>query len=150
MTDNNTIYFEIKDSGDFIRIDLLNLTYPNAEDDWDRNWIKSKIKVKAGAFTGVFQAELMTTDFEKFKQEISKLYEKLDGRANFDTLEGQISIKIKGDGIGHFEADCFVMDFAGTGNKLDFEINFDQTMITDIVSQLDNITKVFPVQGFEN
>ena len=90
---------------------------------------------------------ILVSDFEKFKHEISNLYNKLDGSANFDTLESQISIKIKGDGVGHFEADCFVMDFAGTGNKLDFEINFDQTIITELISQLDNITKVFPVQG---
>jgi hypothetical protein len=88
MTDSDTKYFELKDSGDFIRIDLLKLTYPDAKLDWDNNWIKSNVRVKAGAFTGQFDIELMTTDFEKFKQELSRLYDKLDGTALFDTLEG--------------------------------------------------------------
>ncbi|MBO6793049.1 MAG: hypothetical protein JJ895_04005 [Balneolaceae bacterium] len=147
MTNSDTKYFELKDSGDFIRIDLLKLSHPDAELDWDNNWIKSNVTVKAGAFTGQFDAELMTTDFEKFKQELSRLYDKLDGTALFDTLEGQVVIKIKGDGIGHFEADCSVMDFAGTGNKLEFEINFDQTIITKMVNQLEGITNAFPISG---
>jgi hypothetical protein len=147
MTDNDTTYFELKDSGDFIRIDLTKLTYPDAELDWDRNWIQTKVTVKAGAFSGQFDVELMTVDFEKFKQGLKRLYDKLDGNANFDTLEGQVSIKIKGDGIGHLVADCSVMDYAGTGNQLDFEIDFDQTIIPDLVGQLDNITKTFPISG---
>jgi hypothetical protein len=147
MTDSDTKYFELKDSGDFIRIDLLKLTYPDAKLDWDNNWIKSNVRVKAGAFTGQFDIELMTTDFEKFKQELSRLYDKLDGTALFDTLEGQVVIKIKGDGIGHFEADCSVMDYAGTGNKLEFELNFDQTIIPELVRQLDTICKHYPISG---
>ena len=147
MTDNETTYFELKDSGDFIRIDLLNLTYPDAELDWDRNWIKSKVTVKGGVFSGQFETELMTTDFDRFKQQFSQLYDNLDGVAIFDTIEGQVNIKIKGDGIGHFEASCMVMDYAGTGNKLDFEINFDQTLIPNIVGQLNNITKTYPIWG---
>lgn len=147
MTDNETTYFELKDRGDFIRIELNSLNYPTAEHDWDRNWIKSKVIVKAGAFSGQFECDLMTTDFEKFKQDLSQLYEKLDGRASFDTREGQVTIKIKGDGIGHLNADCSLMDKAGIGNTLEFEINFDQTIIPEMVRQLENITRTYPVQG---
>ncbi len=126
---------------------MLKLTYPKAKLDWDRNWIQAIVTVKAGAFSGQFKTELMTTDFYKFKQQFSRLYDNLDGMAIFDTIEGQINIKIKGDGIGHFEANCMVMDYAGTGNKLDFEIIFDQTIIPNIVGQLDNITKTYPING---
>lgn len=147
MTNNETIYFELGQSGDFIRLELMNLNYPNAELDWDRNWIKSKVIVKAGGFSGEFECDLMTTDFERFKQDLSKLYIKLDETASFNTMEGQVEIKIKGDGIGHFDADCSVMDEAGMGNKLDFAINFDQTIIPEMVRQLNDITKTYPISG---
>ena len=147
MNQNETKYFELKDSGDFIRIGLINLTHPNAENDWDRNWIRSKVTVKAGGFSGQFECNLMTTDFERFKRGLSILYDKLDGTASFDTIEGQVTIKIMGDGIGHLVADCSVMDDAGLGNKLEFEINFDQTVIPDLVRQLDEITWAFPISG---
>jgi hypothetical protein len=147
MAENEMIYFELKDSGDFIRIGLLKLNYPNAELDFDRNWIKSYVEVKAGGFSGQFECDLMTTDFERFKQSLSKLYNNLDGTASFTSYEGQVEIKIEGDGIGHFVADCSVMDNVGIGNQLDFEINFDQTIIPEMVRQLDCITKKFPVLG---
>ena len=89
----------------------------------------------------------MTTDFERFKQELSKLYDNMDGTACFDTIEEQVLIKIKGDGFGCFNADCSLLDFAGSGNKLYFEISFDQTIIPDMVTQLENITKSYPVSG---
>ena len=147
MTDNETTYFELKDSGDFIRLELNHLNYPNAELDWDRNWIKSKVIVKAGGFSGQFNCDLKTTDFERFKRSLSKLYDQLKGTASFETIEGQIKIRIKGDGLGHFEADCSVMDDAGIGNKLDFEINFDQTIIPEMVRQLEIVAETFPVTG---
>ena len=71
----------------------------------------------------------------------------LNGIATFHTLESQVEIKIVGDGIGHLKAECEVMDYAGTGNKLVFEINFDQTHIPKILNQLEKITKKFPKIG---
>jgi hypothetical protein len=139
-----TTYFEIKESGDFIRIDIIGLNHPNAELDWERNWISGIVKVKAGAFSGEFKADFMTVDFIGFKNELAKLYEKLNGFATFHTLESQVEIKIVGDGIGHLIAECEVMDYAGTGNKLEFEINFDQTHIPKILNQLEKIVNKFP------
>jgi hypothetical protein len=142
-----TIFFEISESGNFIRIDLIGFNHPNAELDWDKNWLKGLVKVKAGGFSGEFKADFMTVDFLSFKNELKKLYDKLNGVATFYTLESQVEIKIVGDGIGHLNAECEVMDNAGTGNKLEFEINFDQTHIPKIITQLEKITNRFPKIG---
>lgn len=147
MTDENSTYFEIKESGNLIKIEVFGLQYPNADDDWDRNWLTSIVSVKAGVFSGKFKANLMTTDFETFKNQIIKLYNKLDGVATFYTLESQANIKIIGDGIGHLDAQCEVMDNVGFGNKLNFKINFDQTQIPKLINQLEKITKEFPIKG---
>ncbi len=140
-------FFEISDSGDFIRIELISYCHTNAELDWDKNWIIGFVKVKAGAFSGEFKTDFMTVDFVSFKNELVKLYEKLNGIATFHTLESQVEIKIIGDGIGHLKAKCEVMDYAGTGNKLVFEIDFDQTYIPKILNQLDEIINKFPKIG---
>ena len=39
------------------------------------------------------------------------------------------------------------MDIAGIGNKLEFEINFDQTHIPKILNQLEKINNRFPKVG---
>ena len=48
MNDNQTTYFELKNNGDFIRINLIELSHPYAELDCDRSWIKANVTVKAG------------------------------------------------------------------------------------------------------
>lgn len=150
MTDICNAFFELTESRSFIRLELMNSIYPNAELVWDRNWVKSNVSVRVGGFSGQFETDLRTNDFEKFKKDLVILYDKLDGTASFDTLEGQVNITIKGDGIGHFEAACVVMDKPGTGNTLEFELNFDQTSIPEILQQLDNISTKYPVLGKSN
>ena len=144
MTQKEITFFELKGSGEFLRINVIGLAHPDAKEDWDRKWVKSKVSLKAGGFIGQFACDLMTSDFQQIKEQLSELYEKLDGIAIFDTIEDQIKIKIKGDGIGHFMADCIVMDSPGTGNSLEFELEFDQTYIPEMINQLENITRTLP------
>ncbi|WP_146185112.1 WapI family immunity protein [Flavobacterium pallidum] len=142
-----TTYFEISANGSYIRIEIIEYSYQSSETYWDGNWVNSNVSVKAGAFSGSFNACLMTIDFENFKNELVKLYEKLNGIAVFQTIESQVGIKIIGDGIGNLNAECIVLDNAGYGNILEFEINFDQSHIPKILNQLDKITVEFPIVG---
>lgn len=141
MNHKEIIFFELKGGGDFLRIDVIGFAHQDAIDDSER-WVKSKISLKAGGFSGQFACDLMTSDFQKFKEQLSELYVKMNGIAIFDTAEEQINISIKGDGIGHFNASCNVMDSLGTGNSLDFKLDFDQTFIPQMINQLENITQI--------
>jgi hypothetical protein len=143
------IYFEISDGPDIIKIEPLQWTHPNSDNDWDRNWISSIITIKGGAFRGQFSCDLLSSDFELFKREMNKSYNNLNEIATFKTIEGQIEIKCVGDGLGHFAVNCKAMDEVGTGNELNISMSFDQTSIPELVRQLNNITKAFPIQGSE-
>src|SRR5690606_4933969 len=103
MIESEEMYFEIVDAGDIVRLEPLELIKYCSDLDWDKNWIKTKVVVKSGKFSGQYWGEFMTVDFEKFKQELSRLYDNLNGTANFNDLEGYLELKIIGDGIGHFE-----------------------------------------------
>src|SRR4030095_3531937 len=100
------VYFEISSGSDIIRIEPFNWSHPNADNDWDKNWIHSKITLKGGAFSGEFSCHLMSTEFELFKRELKTIYKNVSGTANFKTLESQIEITIRGDGFGHFKIEC--------------------------------------------
>jgi hypothetical protein len=142
------LYFEIADGDSIVRIEPIVLLHKDSDNDWDKNCIKTNITVKGGSFTGKYNADFMTLDFEKFKQEFEKLYDNLSGYANFYGLESYLELKIKGDGIGHFEVDVTACDEPGINeSKLNFTLSFDQTQIQELVRQLDNITKEFPVTG---
>jgi hypothetical protein len=89
----------------------------------------------------------MTTDFELFKRELIKLDKGFSGTAKLEPLEGQLLLNISGDGLGHFEVKCKATDQPGYGGTLSFVFSFDQTELPRLTSELDKITKVFPIKG---
>lgn len=148
MTKRQEIYFELFDAGDIVRLEPIELIKYDSNIDWDRNWVKTNVTVKGGKFSGQYSGDFMTVDFEKFKQELSRLYDNLKGTANFNDLEGYLELKITGDGIGHFEVDIKACDQPGiNASELTFTMGFDQTELKELVNQLDRITKQFPITG---
>jgi hypothetical protein len=121
--------------------------FPEAAEYWDGNWVYATVSIAAGGFRGDFEARLRTEEFVRFRDELRPLHDNLVGRATFATMEEWLSLDVAGDGNGHFHADCIAVDMAGTGNRLTFAIDFDQTDLTEILKGLDAITKTFPVIG---
>ncbi len=60
-------------------------------------------------------------------------------------MEGWLRIDVEGDGKGHFHATCEAMDRAGTGNRLRFAVDFDQTELPAMIRDLDSICDALPV-----
>ncbi|HEX8021587.1 WapI family immunity protein [Mucilaginibacter sp.] len=102
-------------------------------------WIESYVEIKAGGFRGSYSAAFMLYDFSVFRDQLKIIYDDLNGIASFNSLENQLQINIKGDGLGHLVADCIAMEKVGYGNELRFELNFDQTYIPMLIKQLDSI-----------
>ena len=148
MTEERDLYFELYDAGDLVRLEPIELIKYSSDIDWDKNWVRTQVIIKCGKFSGQYLGEFMTVDFEKFKQELSRLYDNLKGSANFNDLEGYLELKIDGDGIGHFEVQGKACDKPGiNGSELSFTMAFDQTALKGLVNQLDQITQQFPIQG---
>ena len=140
--------FELIDNKFSLQIEPLGLMFPNAQTDRDKSLISTKIIINAGGFKADYIAEIMTIDFVRFKNELKSLYDNLSGYANFDCLERYLTIKIKGDGLGHFNANCEAIDNPGfEESTLNLTLHFDQTQINNLVDQLDLIIKEFPANG---
>ncbi len=89
-------------------------------DPHDYDWVPATIEVGSGAFSGAYDATLRADDFFRFRDALRPLYESLEGRATFETLEHQLRIVVDGDGKGHFHATCEARDDASFGNRLVF------------------------------
>ena len=120
--------------------------HETSQDYWDGNWLESKIDIRVSGFSGHLRASLRADEFQRFKDQLAKLYTDLKGSAEFTSLEHWLTIQVDGDGLGHFEAECQAMDQAGKGNLLEFRLNFDQTDIPAIVKGLEQILQTFPVR----
>jgi hypothetical protein len=134
-------------SGEHVTVEVVARLLPNATDFWDGNWLDGRVEVRAGGFTGAYRASFRTTDFAEFAAGLGELYERLTGSTRFDTMEKQLQIDIEGDGRGHFLARCAATDVAGVGNRLQFDLGFDQTQIPGILSELAALCREYPVLG---
>jgi hypothetical protein len=133
--------------GEFLSISLLGRTHPTAADYWDGNWLRAAVKLHAGGFRGSVSGDLRAEELVKFHRQFALLRESLRGQAQFETLEGWLSIQVIGDGHGHMEFRCVIRDEPGTGNTLHCTLGNDQTFTRSTVAELAAAVEAFPVRG---
>ncbi len=80
---------------------------------------------------------ILYSDISRFKSALDLVYRDLCGQAEFTTIESQLSIKIVVDKTGHVVASGRLLDGAGMGNELRFQILFDQTFLGHTLSEID-------------
>ena len=126
------------DAGDHVIVEI------NGRPDERDDWLAVTISVRAGSFSGSFDATLVTCDFPLFRKQIEQLYETLTGGATFDTIEGQIKITCTGNERGGIAIDGVLQDRVVDGNELRFQFDTDQTFLPTIISELQQIESQFP------
>lgn len=92
MTQYSETYFEIFDGGDLIRVEPQQAIKCDSALDWDRNWIKTKVTIKGGAFFGQYIADFMTTDFELLKRDLKKPDKALTEQQNLNPWMDDLSL----------------------------------------------------------
>ena len=71
---------------------------------------------------------------------LSRLYKNLNDTLKFDTIDTGIELTFKGDGLGHFIIYGTASDNPN-GNRLEFELNVDQTYLPTIITNLKEVIK---------
>lgn len=101
-------------------------------------YVEVEVEIKVGAFGGKYRTEFTNGDLPALRSELQELYGNLSGNLKFYTLEGQLEFTIKGDGRGHFEAECEANESSG-GNesRLIFTLKFDQTQLPRMIGELN-------------
>jgi hypothetical protein len=81
------------------------------------------------------------------RDDLARLYENLDGEAGFANLDGYLAFDVKGDGIGHFTIEGDAGEDPGSGQRLAFRLEVDQTQLPAIIKSLEEALRGFPIQG---
>lgn len=139
-----TASITIQEGTDSLKIEVNRFAYSDATDLYDKNWIDVTITLKTGSFSGKYSAYFQTTDLQHLHDELITLHKNLTGEFTFSTLERQLELHFKGDGIGHIEISGIARDSAGIGNTLNFELNIDQTSLPSLIQETHNVIKEFP------
>jgi len=130
-----------------IEVDVLGYERSPVGEYSDDNWLNAVISVQAGGFRGKASATIITSELVAFLSELRPLYKKLNGSAEFVTMEEQLRLKLDGDGKGHIELRGEVADHAGIGNRLHFTLRFDQSQLATSIRELERVTSQFPIRS---
>jgi hypothetical protein len=117
---------------------VLTLLGPPADPESEGyDWVKALLQVEIGAFKGELQIYICVSDMIRFKEELDVVYNKVAGVAEFKTIEEQLYINIEVDKLGHVQASGYIVDDFISGNKLSFNIQYDQTLLWHTISEID-------------
>ena len=128
------------DESDFARVSITS--------DNKDGWLSADVDIEVGRFRGSYPADFDTFAFSEFSKQLAVLYKTLSGSAEFTSLEGQLELTLKCDALGHISATGKAMVVAGTGSKLLFDLELDQTHIPKILDSLKATLKKHPVRRF--
>jgi hypothetical protein len=135
------------DDVEFLAITLLGRAHPDCTDYWDGNWLRAKVELVAGGFRGVVRGDLRTDELARFHAELLSLDESLHGAAEFATMEGWLTIDIRGNGRGRIDLDCELKDEPGIGNTLICRLTHDQSFLRPMLAQLGQGLRDYPILG---
>ena len=100
-------------------------------------WIKGRVRIDVGAFKGEMEIDLCVSDMVRFQEQLTVVYENVKGVAEFTTIEDQLAIRIDVDMLGHVLASGYLRDDFVCGNKLHFNIRYDQTLLWHTIAEID-------------
>jgi len=132
-----------------IEIDVISYERSPVGEYYDDNWLTVEIRVSVGGFSGKAKAAFLTGEFVDFLAQLRSLYQSLSGTAEFTTLEDQLRLKATGDGKGHIQLVGNLTDQPGSGNRLHFALQFDQSQLRASIGELEQVTSAFPVRSVE-
>lgn len=136
----------IEGSGGSISIEVLGYENPTASNDSDANWLRSRIRIAAGPFSGETDAALTTQDFVYFERELAEALRTLKGKATFQTDEDSLRFDVEMSSRGAATVSGAVKAGGGSQASLRFSFETDQSYLAQTKRALGEIVEHFPVQ----
>lgn len=133
------LFFEINESGRYLKLIPSRFLYDNGE--FDEDLLGVKILAKSGGLQANIHGVFMWQDFKSLYIEMQKLSNELNHSFEFENLESDLHLNVKGDGVGNIYITISVYEDFTHDSKLIFTLNPDQSFLNDILKQLYKIVK---------
>jgi hypothetical protein len=144
-TDNPAHSIRFGRAGQFLRIDLIEApSGPSLAAQLGRgghsHHVDGRIEAVVDGFRACYTTDLFGVDFPAFRDELAGLYSFEAQKAGIETADGELKIDIKGDGRGHFKANCVArINWQEAFPCFTFTLEFDQTDIPGTLAELDAV-----------
>jgi len=106
-----------------------------------QGWIEAEITVAVEAFRGSIEIIFEYVDIAEFERQLRRVYDTLNGRAVFKHRDGQLMFSVEGNGRGGIALSGYAYARPTWGNKLEFEIAFDQTYLLQPLAVLQTLAQ---------
>lgn len=141
------INISIEGNGGSISIEVFGYENATASNDSDANWLRSRIRVAAGPFSGETDAALTTQDFVYFERELTEVLRTLKGKATFQTDEDSLRFDVEMGSRGTATVSgAAKASGGGSQASLRFAFETDQSYLAQTKRALAEMVKHFPVQ----
>lgn len=128
-----------------VEIKIFERLYPESIGSWERDWVKSAISVEIPGYSANFLADLRTEEFKEFRDQLAAMNQELEGTGSLISLENAIEAKAVMDSLGGIYWEVSTCYPIGTGAVLTFGFDSDQSYLYQLVKELDEVLKEFPV-----
>jgi hypothetical protein len=120
---------------------------PDASDYYDGNWLLARATMQVGQSSVTTEgAILMTADFEQFRNQLEDMHETLTGEASLSGYEPNLNVTLRVDRLGHIIGKVEITpDQMSEFHR--FDVGFDQTYLSALMTSCDAILQRFPVVG---
>ena len=137
--------------GDHIVLRVLRRKHPSATDYYDGNWVDAQVSISVRPWRGVFNADLRTDEFARFRQRLEELNKRTKPEAMFAPMEPwlEFTLELGSSGEVHLKGESGPEGFGRVFNetRLEFEARgfMDQASLPSVIQQLEAIEREFPV-----
>jgi len=132
--------------GQYITIDVKGYSYPESNDDWDRNWLVCSIKAETPGFLANFGADLRTDEIDSFYTELKELYKNMSGSASLVGMEGNVDIQVQIDRLGKLNWKVAFIYPSGYGATLEFEMESEQSYLNELIRRMKKVMDEYPIR----
>jgi hypothetical protein len=132
---------------DAFRIWVHEYQYADSTDAWDGNWLRVTAHCAvSGASVVVAGALLDTVSFLRFKNELTTLYQRLQGVATLESHEPELKVELKAGGpAGHMAVRVEITpDHLNQAHH--FLLDIDQTYVPEIIRGCERVLDQCPVR----
>jgi hypothetical protein len=99
-------------------------------------WIETSVSIVVDGFNGELRPSFELRDLERLGESLVRLYASLSGKAILEGREGQLVLTLEGNGRGAIAVKGSAYARPTYGNRLEFELEIDQTFLPEILCLL--------------
>lgn len=136
----------INGHGASIGIETFGYENLSAQNTSDANWLKCRVVINVGQFTGDYDASFTTSDFVRFRDELKALCNTMSGSASFITDEEALDCTIEMRKTGAALVKGKSQVHGNTTVILSFSFESDQSFFAETLRGVEAVVKEFPMK----